>query len=77
MPSAISYPKIWKAFVQIAQDLALQPVLVQTTHMTDSIHHHHADYNEARGIASTNLVETVGMEQIQTDVCEEKMMDQN
>lgn len=46
-------------------------------HRPGSIHHHHVYYNEAKGIASTKMGETVSMEQNWKDVCVEKMMDQN
>jgi len=62
---------------QTAQDLAPQPVSVQTMHRLSSIHQHHVDCNEAKGTASTKMGETVGMEQNQKDVCVEKMKDQN
>jgi len=61
---------------QTAQDLAPQPVSVQTMHKLSSIYYHHVVCNEAEGTASTKMGETVGMEQNQKDVCVEKMMDQ-
>lgn len=63
--------------LQIAQDLALQLVLVQKIHRHDSIHHHYGDCNEAKGTASTMMVETVDIDQKQKRVCVEKMMHQS